>query len=80
MEILQVVIGIVIILMSVALTALVLAQSSEDGRSNAIMGIGETFLGKDRASKWDKLFSTITTILSVVFVFAVIAMYIVTGI
>jgi preprotein translocase subunit SecG len=80
MEVLQVVIGIVIVIMSVALTLLVLGQSSEDGRSNAIMGIGETFLGKDRAGKWDKLLSTITTILSVVFVFAVIAMYIITGI
>jgi preprotein translocase subunit SecG len=43
------------------------------------MGIGETFLGKDRAGKWDKLLSTITTVLSVVFVVAVIAMYVITG-
>ncbi len=72
----EIFVGIVIILMAVVITALVLAQSSEDGRSNAIMGIGETFLGKDRATKYDKLFSRLTTILSFVFVFAVILMYI----
>lgn len=77
MEILEVIIGVVIILMAIILTALVLAQSSEDGRSNAVMGIGETFLGKDRQSKYDKLFSRLTTILSFVFVFAVIVMYII---
>ncbi len=76
MGILETVIGVVIILMAVILTVLVLAQSSEDGRSNAVMGIGETFLGKDRQTKYDKLFSRITTVLSFVFVFAVIVMYI----
>ncbi len=73
---LEIIIGILIILIAVVLTVLVLAQSSEDGRSNAVMGIGETFLGKDRQTKYDKLFSRLTTILSFVFVFAVIVMYI----
>lgn len=77
MEMLEIVMMVVIGLLSFALTVLVLAQSGKEKGSGIIMGAGETYLGTDRVNKNDKLLSKITTVLSIVFVVAVVVMYVV---
>ena len=66
---LEIVLGIVIVLMAVALIAFVLLQSGKDKRlSGAIAGAAETFFAKGKSQTRDKKFSVATTILSFVFV------------
>ena len=77
MEILEIVMMAIIGLLSVALTILVLAQSGKEKGSGIIMGAGETYLGTDKVKKNDKVLSAITTVLSIVFVVAVVVMYVV---
>ena len=77
MKTVEIVLGIAILLIAVALTAVVLLQSGKDKKSGAVMGSVDTYIGKDRTGKYDKILARATTILSVVFVIAVVAMYIV---
>lgn len=77
MKTLEIILGIVIMVIATALTAAVLAQSGKEKKSGVIMGSADTFIGKDRAGKWDKLLARVTTILSVVFVAVVVVMYVV---
>lgn len=74
---LETVMMVIIALLSVALTVLVLAQSGKEKGSGVIMGAGETYLGTDRVKKTDKVLSKITTVLSIIFVIAVVVMYVV---
>lgn len=75
--VLEIIGGIVIFLMAAFLVVAVLMQSGKDKRlSGAIAGGAETFFGKSKAQKWDKLFSTLTTIVSIVFAVIAVAMYI----
>ncbi len=72
--------GIVLLVMAVFLVVAVLMQSGKDKRlSGTIAGGAETFFGKSKASHMDKVLSVITTIVAVVFVLVVIAMYIFVG-
>ena len=74
---LEIVLGIVILVLSIILVASVLMQSGKDKRlSGSIAGGAETFFGKTKGKKTDKIFSTITTILSFVFVIVMVVMYI----
>ena len=69
--------GIVIILLAIFLVVAVLMQSGKDKRlSGAIAGGAETFFGKSKAQRWDKLLSTLTTIVSIVFAVLAVVMYI----
>ena len=68
--------GIVLLVMAVFLVVAVLMQSGKDKRlSGTIAGGAETFFGKTNAGKWDKKLGIFTTIVAVVFVLVVIAMY-----
>ena len=70
--------GIALIVLSVALTVMVLFQSAKDTRlSGTIAGGAETFFGKSKSKKRDKMLSTVTTALSFVFIVLVVVMYIV---
>ena len=74
------ILGIVILVMSIFLVATILLQSSKDHRmSGTIAGGAETFFGKSSADKWDKKLSILTTVVAVIFVLVVIAMYIFVG-
>ena len=70
--------GIISAVLAVALVICVLLQSGKDKRlSGAITGSADTYFGKGKGKSKDKLFSRITTVLSVVFVVLVVVMYIV---
>jgi preprotein translocase subunit SecG len=74
---LEIVLGIVIVLMAVALIAFVLLQSGKDKRlSGTIAGGAETFFGKTKGKNTDKIFSRVTTVLSFIFVAVMVVMYI----
>jgi preprotein translocase subunit SecG len=61
--------GIVVILMSIALTVLVLMQSGKGKKlSSTITGSSDTFFSKGKAQSKDKILSRVTTILAVVFI------------
>ena len=57
--------------------AVVLQKSNEDGLSGAISGGSETFYGKDKSSHTDRALFKWTLIASVVFVLAVIAVFVI---
>lgn len=72
--------GIVLLVMAVFLIVAVLMQSGKDKRlSGTIAGGAETFFGKSNANKWDKKLSVLTTVVAIIFVLVVIAMYIFVG-
>ena len=77
MDVLEIILGIAVMLIATVLTAFVLLQSGKDKKSGVVMGSVDTFIGKDRAGKWDKLLARLTTILSAVFVVVVVVMYVI---
>ena len=80
METLELVLGIVLIVLSVALTVMVLFQSSKDTRlSGTIAGGAETFFGKTKGSSMDKLLSKLTIVVSALVVILTIVMVIITN-
>ncbi len=76
----ELVFGIVLLVMAVFLIVAVLMQSGKDKRlSGTIAGGAETFFGKSKANQMDKLLSLVTTIVAIVFVLVVIAMFVFVG-
>lgn len=74
----EIILGSLIIIMAVALVVCVLLQSGKDKRlSGTIAGAAETFFAKGKSKSRDKMFSRITTILSFVFVIAVVVLVII---
>lgn len=70
--------GGLLLVMALFLVVAVLFQSGKDKRlSGSIAGGAETFFGKAKGSSMDKMLSKLTTIVSIVFMIVVIAMYIV---
>ena len=68
MTVLQYVLSIVIILLSVAITILVLLQESkQQGLSGAISGAAETFFGKNKGRTMEAKLEKYTKIAGVVF-------------
>ena len=77
MEILTIFLGIILIVLSVALCALVMMQSGKDKKlSGAIAGGSDSFYGKTKGTDRSKLLSLVTTIVAIVFVVIVFVMYI----
>ena len=80
MGVLEIVLGIVLTVLAVALVALVLLQSGKDKRlSGSIAGVAETFFAGNGKKTDDKKLSTITTICFVVFVILVVVFYLMVG-
>ena len=78
MEVLEIVLGIVLLILAVALIGLVLMQQGKDKKlSGAIAGGSDTFYGKSKGADKDKLLSTATAIVAVLFVVIVVVMYLV---
>ena len=72
--------GILLIVLSVALTVMVLFQSAKDTHlSGTIAGGAETFFGKSKGSSIDKLLSKLTVVVSILVVVLTVAMVIVTN-
>lgn len=75
-NIMETVIGILLLIMAVFLVVAVLMQSSKDHRlSGTIAGGAETFFGKQKGKSIDALLSKITTIVAIVFVILVLVLY-----
>lgn len=73
---LEIVMGIILLVFALFLIVAVLLQSAKDKRlSGAIAGGAESFLGKDRGSRLDKLLNIITPIVAGIFAVLVIVMY-----
>ena len=70
-------IGVILIVAALFLIVAVLLQSGKDKKlSGTITGGAETFFGKSKSKKNDKALSTVTTILSFVFVVLIVVLYI----
>ena len=71
--------GIVLIVLSVALTLMVLFQSAKDSRlSGTIAGGAETFFGKTKGTSIDKLLSKLTVVVSVLVVLVSLVLVVLT--
>lgn len=78
MEILELFLLIVLLIAAVFIIAAVLMQkSNEEGLSGTIAGGADTFYGKDKSTHGDRTLFKWTVIASLVFAFAVIAVYII---
>ena len=78
MEILEIILGIVLLVLAIVLIGLVLVQQGKDKKlSGAIAGGSDTFYGKSKGADKDKLLSVATAIVAVVFVAIVVVMYLV---
>ena len=69
--------GIILVVCAVFLVVAVLLQSSKDSGMGVIAGAGESFLGKDRSSRLDKLLNKITPIIAGAFAILVLVMYLI---
>jgi preprotein translocase subunit SecG len=74
METLQIILGVILGILSIAITVLVLfQQGSRAGLNGAISGAAETFLSKNKARTADAFFKHLTTIAAIVFFVLAIA-------
>ena len=74
---LETILGVILLALAVVLVALVLMQQGKDKKlSGAIAGGSDSFYGKSKSAGKDKILSTITGVVAVIFVGIVIAMYI----
>ena len=72
--------GVVLLVLSVALIALVLFQSGKDKKlSGTIAGGAETFFGKSKATDYNKTLSVVTTIVASVFAVVAFAAFLILG-
>lgn len=78
MEVLGIVVGVLLILAALVITAVVLGQSSKNARhSGVIAGSAETFFGKSKGGERDRKLNRLTLVVAIVFVALVLVMYIV---
>ena len=76
METVDIVLGIVLIVASLFLIIAVLMQHGKaHNLSGTIAGGAETFFGKSKGKSIDKKLSTITTVIAIIFVLIVLAVY-----
>ena len=77
-EILTIVLGIILLVLSTGLSVLVMMQNGKDKKlSGAIAGGSDSFYGKNKSTDRSKILSLATSIVAVVFVVLVFVMYIV---
>ena len=73
---LMMVIGIILLALSALMIGLVLAQPGKDKKlSGAIAGGSDTYYGKGKGNRADRVLSRITVAVAVIFFAIVIAMY-----
>ncbi len=77
-DILQYILGGVLIFLSVVMVLVVLFQSAKDKRlSGTIAGGAETFFGKTKGSSIDKILSKVTVVVAVLVVLVTVALNII---
>lgn len=73
----EIALGVIMLVLALVLVVCVLMQSSKDkSLSGSIAGASESFLGKDRAKKTDKIWNRLTIICGILFVVLDVVMYI----
>ncbi len=73
----EIALGIIMLVLAVTLVVCVMMQSGKDkSLSGSIAGMSESFLGKDRAKKADKIWNRITIVCGILFVVLDVVMYI----
>ena len=73
----EIILGVVIMILSVAISILVLMQSGKDKKlSGAIAGGSDSFYSRSKAGKKDELLSKITMILSIALGVFIVVMYV----
>ena len=73
----EIALGIILLVLALALVISVMMQSGKDKQlSGSIAGMSETFLGKNRAKKTDKMWRMITIICGILFIVLDVVMYI----
>lgn len=77
MTALETTLGIILLVFAVFLVIAVLLQSSNEKGIGVIAGAGESFLGKDRSSRLDKLLNKLTPIIASAFAVIVLVMYLI---
>lgn len=77
MTALEITLGIILLVFAVFLIIAVLLQSSNEKGIGVIAGAGESFLGKDRGSRLDKLLNKLTPIIASAFAIIVLVMYLI---
>ncbi len=77
MTALEITLGIILLVFAVFLIIAVLLQSSNEKGIGVIAGAGESFLGKDRSSRLDKLLNKLTPIIASAFAIIVLVMYLI---
>ncbi len=74
----MIILGAILLVLAIALVILVLLQQGKDKKlSGAIAGGADTFYGKNKTASKDKVLSIVTTVIAVVFVAIVVAMYLI---
>ena len=72
----EIIIGVLLIIFSIALIIAVLFQSSKNARlSGAIAGTAETFFGKSKGKTVDKKLNKVTVVISIIFALVVLSLY-----
>ena len=75
---LEIILGIVLLVLAVALVVLVLFQSGKSKKlSGSIAGGAETFFGKSKGADNNKVLSIATTVTAIVFTVLVLTMYLI---
>ena len=76
----QIFLGILLLVMSVFLVIAVLMQNAKSKRlSGSIAGGAETFFGKEKSRTIDAVLSKVTTVVAILFILAVIIVYVAFG-
>ena len=69
--------GILLVSALFIIIAVIFQKSADEGLSGTIAGGNETFYGKEKSAHTDKLWFRLTLIVSIVFVVAVLMVYII---
>ena len=77
----EIVFGVILCVMAVALIVCVMLQSGkEKSLSGTIAGAGESFFSKSKGKTKEKMLSRITTLMAIIFVIMVVVLYVVSSV
>jgi len=76
MSTIEIIFGAVLLFFAVFLVIAVLLQQGKSHNLGTIAGGAETFFGKEKGKTIDKVLSTLTSIVSAIFVIAVAVLYV----
>ena len=69
--------GVLLVMGAFLIVAVLMQHGKDHGLSGTIAGGAETFFGKDRGTRIDRMLGKLTTIVGIIFVVIVIVVYVV---